>query len=241
MASLLKRKMHIPREDAREYTLANAADVREMELWGQETANLRLYIPADWVRTVGGWRITSPEHPFMRALRGGKSDLKNFYENFRPRNLRELHGLEGPGPGSDLPAYALPWLLREHRPPPGERHLDASHGTSLYGPGTDAKAELEVARMEYLRRAIGARGYDPHTHGDINGHFILDENRVAFLVRGAKHRAATLAYLGYELIPVTYRRNWPRVVRSDESCHFPLVREGAITGAGARELLSRYF
>ena len=136
--------------------------------------------------------------------------------------------------------WASPWLQwRKHRPPSAEAGLGVEHGVSYYGPCTGQKVAVEYKRLTDLVESIRRVGYVPST--PIRG-FVLRRNEESrFFVRGGKHRAAVLAYLGYQAVPVSLKRGWPMIVDRREAGEWPLVRDGRISRDLAERVLDRYF
>lgn len=202
---------------------------------------LRLLVPVNLLRMQGAIPY-GPQHPFVRALAEGEVALEEFYAAVQPRHLADYYGLgEDARRGADLPPWEMPWHLRRVRvPPPGEAGLGAEHGVSFYGPATPAKRALEMARLGSAAASVRERGYDPDTHGDIEGYAMRNGGDVVFFVRGGKHRAAVLAHLGWQHIPVAFRPSLPRLVDAAQAESWPLVRAGMIDVTLAIDILSRY-
>ena len=202
---------------------------------------LRLSLPTSMLRMQGAFTYGS-NHPFVASLQYGPAKLKEFYVNFTPGNLAEMYSIVTQGKtGEDLPPWELPWLMRQQRTAPsGERGLSSSHGVSFYGPVSSEKVKLEHQRLQKTLSSIKTRGFQPDLHGDIDGHFMTNGSDVCFFVRGGKHRAAILTYLGYERIPVQLRRSWPLVIDSRSSAQWPLVTSGMIDFEFAEIILHAY-
>ncbi|HKL53898.1 MAG TPA: hypothetical protein VJ902_08060 [Wenzhouxiangellaceae bacterium] len=200
-----------------------------------------IHMPTSLLVMQGAFRFDE-YHPFVRAINGGRSELAAFYAAFQPRHLAQMYRFPEEAPGADLAPWELPWLLRQRRASRGEKGLGAEHGTSYYGPCTEAKVDLETRRLCRVARSIEKHGYRPsglHTH--IAGHFMQAKDQVRFFVRGGKHRAAALTALGFEHVPVRMRDTWPRVISRDQACHWPLVHRGEMSASVARKIFDRYF
>jgi hypothetical protein len=210
-------------------------------VYSAEEGPFRLHLPAELLSMQGsfgycGW------HPFVDALHNGVERLSWFYERFQPRTLQQMYFLSDAAYHSrPLPPWELPWLYRRTRsPPPGEAGLSAEHGASFYGPATPQKIEVEYHRLLSLRDSIAKRGYQPDSHGDIQGHFLRVGDQIRFFVRGGKHRTAVLVSSGMSLIPVQIRTSWPRIIDAASANDWPMVRTGAIDVESAQAVLSRY-
>jgi hypothetical protein len=205
---------------------------------------VRLSIPLEKIRIKGALPFDT-QHPFIRAIKSGPDELRQFYDTFQPSNLAEMYGLDLEGQdmeGLDLPQWEMPWTGRDNRvPPPGEAGLDASHGVSFYGPGTDEKVALEYRRLISVRDAIEKNGFQPERYGDIEGYGLVSPTDYRFYVRGGKHRVAALASLGHTEIPVSFRSYWPTAIYSANLNDWPLVANGEIAPQAAEAIFDRYF
>lgn len=200
-----------------------------------------VYMPTSLLVMQGAFRFDE-RHPFVRAIHGGRAELAAFYAKFQPRNIAQMYRLPQSEVGAELAPWELPWLLRPRRPSRGEKGLGAAHGTSYYGPCTDAKIDLETRRLADIVASVRKHGYRQRTpRGHIAGHFMQSGDRVRFFVRGGKHRAAALAALGFEHVPVRMRDSWPRLVSREQASHWPLVSGGEMSVSLARAMFDRYF
>lgn len=181
------------------------------------------------------------QHPFVMAITRGRDALAAFYDQFQPNNLAQMYQLPAGRPGTDLPPWELPWLLRNRRPPGGEKGLGLEHGVSFYGPCTDLKIDLEVKRLSRLVKSIETRGYRPGESRHIEGHFLQSGAELKFFVRGGKHRAAALAALGFDHVPVRMRDTWPRLISRDHVANWPLVQSRVMSPAVAGGVFDRFF
>jgi len=215
-------------------------DVRPWLYWIEDRP-IRFLLPTSMLRMQGAFHF-GRGHPFVRALESGPAALISFYESFKPSNLAEMYQTEKKGlRGETLPPWELPWAMRADRtPPPGEAGLSSAHGVSFYGPASCDKVVAEIDRLEAIAASIRSRGYDPDRYGDIEGHFICSRSELCFFVRGGKHRAAVLAFLGHERIPVRIKSTWPRVVDSIAADDWPLVVNGMMDVSLARQILDAY-
>lgn len=210
--------------------------------WIEKTP-LLLEVPPKLLVMQGGFRYDE-QHPFVEALRSGPGELDRFYRTCQPRNLSEYYGFHADTRlGSDLPPWEIPWQNRAKRlPPRGEGGLGAEHGVSFYGPATEEKVELEMHRLTSTQTSIQENGYEPQAFGHIKGHVLHagGEEGAVFFVRGGKHRAAVLAHLEMETIPVMFRRNFQRVVDINQRRCWPLVRNGSMDVSLASDIFMSY-
>lgn len=182
-------------------------------------------------------------HPFVRAINAGRPALERFYREFQPEDIAAMYGLTAATGGGELPPWELPWLLRDRRPPPGEKGLAANDGVSYFGPCSARKIDLELRRLTRLADSIRRHGYRhrPIAAMHIAGHFLRRGDELRFFVRGGKHRTAALVALGYEHVPVRMRDTWPRLISRDQVDDWPLVQAGAMSRAVALKVFDRYF
>ncbi len=200
-----------------------------------------IHMPASLLVMQGAFRFNE-QHPFVRAIKGGRSELAVFYENFQPQNIAQMYRLSPGGIGAELAPWELPWLLRPRQPSRGEKGLDRKHGISYYGPCTEAKIDLETRRLFQVARSIEKHGYRMFgLRAHIAGHFMQTEDQMRFFVRGGKHRAAALTALGFKHVPVRMRDTWPRVVSRNQVRFWPLVKSGEMSASTACGIFDRYF
>lgn len=221
-----------------------SATARRWSQWGSYGKRLRMEVPVSRLVMQGGMHFIDPMHPFQRGLDSGLDGLLQYYSENCPDSLLAWHGLDAHEPGdSRVPPWELPWIQREVRlPPPGEGGLGPEHGVSFYGPVSNDKLRLELGRLQGLVAAIRRDGYRPDLFGDIVGYFMFDEcGDFRFFVRGGKHRAAVLAWLGHESVPVAFKPDWPRAVELVAARDWPLVMDGSLSVEAARRVFKQYF
>ena len=200
----------------------------------------RINVPTSLLRMQGAFQFNK-YHPFIHALDNGADSLRTFYKNCQPSNLLEYYGIPESANVAMLPPWEIPWYQRHNRtPPPGEGNLDPTHGFSFYGPVTENKIELEMRRLENVSTSIINYGYDPDAFGDIEGYVLRKGADICFFVRGGKHRAAALAYLGFDKIPIVFRHRFPRVIDNSQAEYWPLVANEKIRLDNARQILDIY-
>ena len=217
----------------------DAPEIMDVPYWVGPSP--RVSLPASTL-VMQGAHPYQASHPFVRALNEGYERLAEFYRTRAPRNVREMYEVDVWGePGEELPPWELPWLSRERRSPPGEKGLSADHGVSYYGPCSDEKVRLELQRLRSVVNAIKVDGFKPDTYGDIEGHFMRSGSEMRFFVRGGKHRAAALVFLGWRFIPVRMKEHWPRMIDRADSMSWPLVRAGIMSEKLALSIFDRYF
>lgn len=218
-------------------------EVSPLTYWCESKTNLRISIPTHLLSMQGCFSYSRGWHPFVATLQDGPEILAKFYDRFVPTNITEMYLIEPSGElGETLPPWEIPWILRGNRtPPPGEHGLGIEHGISFYGPASEEKVVLEHQRLRTTVESIKKNGYNPDRFGDITGYFLLRGDEYRFFVRGGKHRAAALAFLGYENIPVQMKPFWPRMIDLSTDHDWPLVCENKISQILAARIFNSYF
>jgi hypothetical protein len=215
----------------------------EKVLNSRSTHNLILYIKPSRLKMHGGLSYDL-SHPFLQAMRDGKSALMQFYQNFQPKNLAEMYSLVKISlSGEDLPPWVLPWMPEKiNYAPTEEEGLSLSHGVSFYGPASLEKMDLEYTRLKSIEKSINEKGYDTKIGGHISGWFMQSGDDFVFFVRGGKHRAAVLTYLNPEgLIPVILRQDFPKAFFGEQSPSWDQVKNGSIDEKVAKNIFNCYF
>jgi hypothetical protein len=194
-------------------------------------------VPVELTRFHGSYSYGRGWHPFLAALGRGPEALAEFYDRFQPRTISDFYFLDAP---IDGPVWMLPWLpWWKHRPPSGEAGLGIDHGVSYFGPCSVAKVNLEYRRLTEITESIRRNGYHPDR--PIRGFLMRREGELRFFVRGGKHRAAALAFLGARSLPVKLISGWPLVVDRTDASRWPLVQDGRLTKEVAERIFDRYF
>ena len=236
-----RRLRHIlmgPSQDPLDFEISTAEEAITFLHWANARP-LRLYLPVHMLRMQGGFSL-SPSHPWVKCLTEGPSALEEFYSTFKPVDMAEMYGIAKTGrAGEGLPAWKLPWLMDPSgKTPSGEKGLALSHGMALYGPASPDKIALELSRMRNTTKSIRRHGYRTgRSHRSIEGYFLRSNRGFCFLIRGGQHRAAALAYLNYDKIPVMFAHNWPTLVDERDATHWPLVASGDADEGLCREII----
>ena len=199
-------------------------------------------LPVSRMRYAGGLRFIPQEHHFIRYLADGIGALSAYYENHQPRDVLEKHFLAASG-RPDTPLKGLPWIEYADgefdRNVPSEKGLAQSHGHQHHGPVSREKLELEASHLDRLLTSFQKHGLR-ETNDLPAGHFITDgDGEWAFYVKDGQHRIAVMAHLGHEEALVTLTGG-VRLARESDAAFFPMVREGLLTEAEARQILRAY-
>ena len=236
-----RRLRHIlmgPSREPLDFEISTAEEAITFLHWANPRP-LRLYLPVHMLRMQGGFAL-GPSNPFVNCLTEGPRALEEFYSTFKPADMAEMYGIAKTGrTGEGLPQWKLPWLMRAPgMTPSGEKGLSLSHGMTLYGPASPEKIALELARMRNTTDSIRKHGYRTgRSFRSIEGYFLRSNAGLCFLIRGGKHRAAALAFLKHEKIPVMFAPNWPTLVDERDAAHWPLVASGDADEGLCREMI----
>lgn len=204
-------------------------------------------------------------HPWVCAIREARSSnrprsvirevLDDYYRAVQPSSAAEWLDLEdGAVPAlEDQPPWARvwPWEGRdiETRRNKAEaaasvegeqfgRNLTIEDGWNNFGPVSDRLLEMETDRLFELMQSIRRYGYrrKDRPGGDIDVAVLWnDEDQWGFKTTGGAHRAAVLAGLGYEQIPVRITR----MVRRKDVDIWPNVSSGLYSREQAVALFDR--
>lgn len=220
-----------------------AEQIPDLIHWASKGEDLRVVLPSTLLRITGAFGFHGGWNPMLLPLQNDVETYREFYRFFRPKDLSEMYFLGKRFDPVSLGPWAIPWLYR-CRPQPSLDEVELSplyRMSKFFGPFTPGKIEGEITRLQSVLRSIRKRGYRPDKCGDIEGHFMLLDGEYRFFICGGKHRAATLAFLGFESIPVRMRPLWPRVIDGDRVGDWPLVRSGQMSKDFALAVMRRYF
>ncbi len=211
--------------------------------WASKGEDLRMTLPSSLLRIKGAFGFHRGWNPMMLPLQNDIETFRNFYKLFRPKNLSEVYFLDERFGADSLSPPKIPWLFWNNPEPlPEEKELSADcKPHKFFGPSTPRKIDIEVQRLQSVVRSIRKQGYQPDKYGDILGYFMRLDGEYRFFICSGKHRAAALAFLGFESIPVRMRPFWPRVIDGDRVGDWPLVRSGQMSEDFALAVMRRYF
>lgn len=203
-------------------------------------------------------------HPYVETAVGlaqgrvtgyADSPVAQYYRHFQPPSAAAYLGIE---PTHDLlraPAAAmfLPW---EEAPAPGVqarraaalarenashgRVLGAEHGYHHFGPVSEAKGALEIARLERVLETIRREGFRllPGPDGLSRARILTSGADFVAMVTSGHHRTAAVAALGH-----TAAALWPLpgIVRREQAAGWPAVRAGIMSLDQALAVFDRVF
>lgn len=206
--------------------------------------------PLKNMRYQGGRSFSINQHHFVRFFKDGELSLKNFYKKHRPKNILEEHFIYDKAdifinPPPALPRRILPWNVQESEFF-GEEGLSASHGNQAYGPASNKKISLEANRLISLLKSIKKHGYVPELFdGHPRGYLLINDIQSPevkhFLVTCGLHRVATLSYLGFSEIYITFEGNTPREIKISDIENWPGVQSGTFSKELAYTIFFAYF
>lgn len=207
-------------------------------------------------------RGTNPFVQTVRAMDEGldcysKSALCSYYARFQPATAAAAIGVPPKKAHPELlrPASAatLPWDFRDpasaqtfwtgvcaHDYRQHGFDLTFSDGWKAWGPASEAAGAAEFTRLARLYRSIKSHGYQRHPahDGDIQGVILRHQDQTRILLTAGQHRAAVLAGLGHETLPV---RLTASVIDRSEAAHWPNVKRGIFSQPLALSVFDRIF
>lgn len=202
-------------------------------------------------------------HPFVAAAREilatGRSQFEGsaldaYYRAWQPANaLEALIGAPG-GPEilESYPPYLMyaPWLemsaderlasmqqiIEMENAVSGADETAAEGGHGLQGPVSITKARIEYRRLLDVLRSIQASGFN-RSLGDITAQVLKRGDEYRFRIAHGHHRAAALAALGYDHVPVVPKK----FIDLGEAPHWPRVHRGPWSQGQAETFLNHHF
>ncbi|MEX0779921.1 MAG: hypothetical protein WD037_09305 [Balneolales bacterium] len=209
-------------------------------------------IPLHKLRYYGGLSYTYEQHHFLQYYQCGPSYLFRFYQKHQPKNIFEKHYLKAPTNRTNLPdgssfnnpwVYGVPWLFTHDGNSTGDKGLGPEHGAQSFGPISKQKYKMEIIRLDQILKSIKTKGFIPESGSDgyPRGYFLMNSNDdwVFFLGAGL-HRVAAMAHLGYDLIPVQFKQNFPRLIKQADSSVWPMVKQGVLSKDEAEKIFMQY-
>jgi len=187
------------------------------------------------------------------------SPLEAYYATVRPRNACEMLGLECEDPEAYLNRVEalkgnLPWaqqhgmdatrfrdgVIRREAYDYGYGRLTVADGWKEWGPTSTELGNLEMERICRLTDCIVMDGYSLElTPKPVLGGLLLRDGETAIMIGDGQHRAAVLAALAQETIPIVLL---PRSVTDRRSvADWPGVRSGVFTQIQALSVFDRVF
>ena len=196
-------------------------------------------------------------HPFVETLKEYEKNkelkyedsvLKDFYDNFQPRNSEEaLFVKKGRAPGLRKGWIGNPWVFTKERKiifteARGETRPGGNH---FHGPNTIAFGQEELSRLKINYENLKFFGYLPEMFADgyITGYLLLKGNDYRFVITEGQHRIAALAALGYNEIVcrLDQRDERPQIVEFKDIRNWPQVANGVFNRPLAEKIFNRYF
>ena len=215
-------------------------------------SSILINIPVSKCRTQLWNTLENKKNPFVKTiieyndcktLDYNSTDIKVYYENFQPESAAAFLRLERNETLKEVPAYGylLPWdtqnindtikirkrvALNENKKE-GIR-IGLSSGHTDFGPVSNEKGQVEFKRLTNVFEKIKENGYKEKPNlpdGGIKGYFLIGESGDwCFIIKSGKHRAYSLAALGFAHIPVIVETNIGIIKRLSDLPYWPQVK-----------------
>jgi len=241
---MISRSRRIQTKNIVEFEVTEPAKhIPDLIYWASNGEDLRIILPSSLLRTWGALGFYEGWNPMMLPLQNDIETFRDFFKFFRPKNLSDMYFLGERFGRVPIDPMELPWLFRSDRQPSlGENGLRTdNHPSNFFGPSTSKMIDQEFKRTQRVMRNIQEKGYRPDRYGDIQGYFLQLDGEYRFVVKGGKHRATALAFLGFASISVRMRPFWPRVIDGERVRDWPLVRSGQMSEDFALAVMRRFF
>jgi len=149
--------------------------------------------------------------------------------------------------------YLMPWenqtpqqayhhrikLMKKECSENGMKNYQPSDGWKGFGPVSDRIIEIEVNRLTKVYKSIKKYGY-MEQYGFIGGKIFMNGEKQIIRPNGGWHRVAVLKALGYDSIPLMFKKKHV-IVRKVDAPYWPGVKKGLFSLSEAREIFnSRY-
>jgi hypothetical protein len=214
------------------------------------------------VKNLSPWTIAA-KHSLNGNDELGFESLKNFYENWVPKNAFDYYGFEENSSKSNLKKYKpfevpLPWI-EANIDTYGKTHKESirmellsygidpknASGWGACGPAEDEKIRLEYNRLRQTVISISKNGYirESKTDGDIEVACLIKsfKEKPKFLIRVGGHRVSALDALGYKKVLIRIDQSKFPFIIKNYSKFWPQVVNGTYSQKEAEELFDRMF
>lgn len=238
-----------------------ADDPREILYWKDLPFSLQ-YFPSFLGTGLRFYPLTSESyHPFVVALKGiivsenpkelAFSVLKKYNQVCSLKNANDFLGLnewERCFPTDSHPyEFTYPWntaspievkefIITTTRNE-NERYAFKSHEALDLPFASDEKIRIEVTRLLDLLTSIRTQGFKQQVKDYLGCFVLVSGEDWRWYVQGGQHRAAVLAALGFEKIPVSVRK----IIRREDVDFWPQVQSGLFTRSQALLVFDRLF
>lgn len=212
-------------------------------------------VPLAHCRTIIQQRYEDEDNVFVACARellaanraAAERLLRDYYAAFQPQTLydcffhsRHMAADVDASSRQHPPSLIIPpWdsMRRRNR----ERIKTKSSVHPMIGPQSEATIGRHLDRYQAVCESIGANGYQPELFGHIQGHVLDSGDDAVFVVTSGKHRMAVLAALGVDPVPVTFKRNMPRLFTLSQSRYWPNVVNGIYSHEEAEVIFNGFF
>lgn len=208
------------------------------------------WVERDKVRFPRSFSLDASQNPLVRYLAEGYCALADFYDKYQPVDQVEAVLLD-PAKVDEYrpvryPMFRHPWT-RSSYAFTGEWPLGWLCGPHHDSPVATQRIELEARRMDTLVESIGNFGFFFPTKKDQPRFWLLIDDSDAetldyrAVLKVGHHRVASLAHLGWSVVPLTPVREMCIEVRLSDADSWPGVLDGTFSGGAARQIFFAYF
>lgn len=209
-------------------------------LWSQSGLEPH-WIPVEKMVNYFGQSFTTEHNHYVRYLETGFDDFVAFYRSHQPETALQAHfiGETLPGPaGANM--FDFPW-----QPAPLAETDTPIRDPESFGPASDLELATEAARLDRVLHSVKKYGFLERYGGDWRGRitgrvFVHDNGDFRVGIICGKHRAAVLAHLGWNLIPVRHQVGF-HPVRLSDLAQWPGVVDGRFAPETARAMFEALF
>lgn len=212
-------------------------------------------VPIAKCRNIIQQKYDDDENPFVRTAclliesnrEGAAAILRDYYARNQPDSLyacfyhsRLTETAFDAKSKQHLPYLIIPpWDAMRRRNPGRIAHKKSVH--PLIGPHNDAEILFHLDRLQAVSESVKQHGYQPNIFGHIQGHVLDRGDDAVFVVTSGKHRAAVLAAMGMERIPVSFKRNMPQAFCLGQSSYWPNVVNAMYSLEEAESIFNGFF
>ncbi|MCB1759279.1 MAG: hypothetical protein KDI68_05785, partial [Gammaproteobacteria bacterium] len=212
-------------------------------------------LPLERCRTIIQQRYDDRDNVFVACARqllagdraAAEKLLHDYYAGFQPASLYDcFHHSRQVEPLGEVrsrqhPTSLIipPWDAMRRRDRARIERKSTVH--PMIGPQTEATIKRHLERYQAVCDSIRVNGYQPQLFGHIQGHVLDSGDDAVFVVTSGKHRMAVLAALGVDSVPVTFKRNMPRLFSRSQSRYWPNVVSGFYAEAEAEAVFDGFF
>ena len=212
-------------------------------------------VPIAKCRNIIQQRFDGDENPFVFSAReliaanrkGAAAILRDYYEANQPESLydcfyhsRHLEiAFEAKSKQRPPNLIIPPWDAMRRRNL--QRLPTKKRVHPMIGPQNEAVISHHLDRYQAVGESIERYGYQPNFFGHIQGHVLDRGDDAVFVVTSGKHRAAVLAAMGMQSIPVVFKRNMPQAFCLGQRRYWPNVVNSIYSLEEAEAIFNGFF